>query len=99
MKQGEMLVRVEIFYFLMFILVAERLHVITEEGALELLNIMVATDSSFTWLRRLLTSVGWINDDVIVELCKKGWPAAVATTAMSRSKIVHQSSRQGAYSN
>jgi hypothetical protein len=93
MKQEEILVRVEIFYFLMFILVAERLHVITEEGAFELLSIMVATDSRPTWLRRLLTSIGWINDDVIVELCKKGWPAAVATTAMSLGKIVHQSSR------
>lgn len=99
LTQKEMLVRAEIFYFLIFTLVASRLQVITEEGALELLSIVAATDSTSVWLRRLLTSIAWINDDIIVELCQEGWLAAVATTAMSRSKIVHQSIEQGAYSN
>jgi hypothetical protein len=54
LKQGEMLVRTAIFYFLMFILAVLRLKLITNAEALDLVGVLTAKDTELKWRRRLL---------------------------------------------
>jgi hypothetical protein len=98
LNQGEMLLRMAIFYFLMFTLAILRLKLITNAEALDLIEVLTAKNTDLKWRRRLLASTIQINDDIIVELCNDNWTAGVATTALSKSKTAHQSNGLGAYS-